>query len=58
MRQMDKYQIFSAPPVELGERTRIDTDTDQFLVRETPEEILAMGTQESPPPRCEEQQQL
>ena len=25
---------------ELGERTRIDTEMDTFLVRETPEEIM------------------
>lgn len=29
------------PPRELGARTRVDTRTDLFLVRETPAEILA-----------------
>ena len=29
-------------PLELGERTRIDTATDMFLVRETAEEVLGI----------------
>ena len=33
---------WSGPPHDMGERTRIDTVTDQMLVRETPEEIMAM----------------
>ena len=31
-------------PHELGERTRIDTQTDMFLVRETAEEVLGIET--------------
>lgn len=31
-----------SPPQELGGRTRIDTATDMFLVRETPKEIAAL----------------
>jgi hypothetical protein len=35
----------SESPRELGERTRIDTSTDMFLVRETAEEVLGLPTE-------------
>jgi hypothetical protein len=36
------YEAYSGEdgPTELGERTRIDTATDMFIVRERPEEFL------------------